>query len=150
MVFKLALAALSVSLAAGSAVAQIKPEDAIKFRQSGYTFMAWNMTRIYANVNGTYNKEEVIKAANAIQAVANSGMGALFLPGTDKGTGWEPTRAKAEFWTEREKVGQVGGAFNKEANEMAKVAATGDSCSTRTGSWCTRVPSMTAWPVRQP
>ena len=34
MVFKLALAALSVSLAAGSAVAQIKPEDAIKFRQS--------------------------------------------------------------------------------------------------------------------
>ena len=54
MVFKLALAALSVSLAAGSAVAQIKPEDAIKFRQSGYTFMAWNMTRIYANVNGTH------------------------------------------------------------------------------------------------
>ena len=131
MVFKLALAALSVSLAAGSAVAQIKPEDAIKFRQSGYTFMAWNMTRIYANVNGTYNKEEVIKAANAIQAVANSGMGALFLPGTDKGTGWEPTRAKAEFWTEREKVGQVGGAFSKEANEMAKVAATGDAAAVK-------------------
>ena len=141
MNFKLAVAMLSVSLAAGSAVAQVKPEDAIKFRQSGFTFMAWNMARIKANVDGTYNKEEVIKAANAIQAVANSGMGALFLPGTDKGTGWEPTRAKAEFWTEREKVGQVGGAFNKEANEMAKVAATGDAAAVKaqfgkTGGTC--------------
>ena len=46
--------------------------------------MAWNMVRIKTNVEGTYNKEEVIKAANAIQAIANSGMGALYLPGTDK------------------------------------------------------------------
>lgn len=128
---KLAVAMLSVALAAGSAVAQIKPENAIKYRQSGYGFMAWNMTRIYTNVNGTYNKEEVIKAANAIQAIANSGMGALFLPGTDKGTGWEPTRAKPEIWTEREKLGQVFGAFNKEANEMAKVAATGDAAAVK-------------------
>ena len=48
MNFKLAVAMLSVSLAAGSAVAQVKPEDAIKFRQSGFTFMAWNMARIKA------------------------------------------------------------------------------------------------------
>ena len=131
MQFKLAVAMLSVALAAGSAVAQIKPENAIKYRQSGYGFMAWNMTRIHTNVNGTYNKEEVIKAANAIQAIANSGMGALFLPGTDKGTGWEPTRAKPEIWTEREKLGQVFGAFNQEANEMAKVAATGDAAAVK-------------------
>ena len=56
MNFKLAVAMLSVSLAAGSAVAQVKPEDAIKFRQSGFTFMAWNMARIKANVDGTYNE----------------------------------------------------------------------------------------------
>ena len=111
MVFKLALAALSVSLAAGSAVAQIKPEDAIKFRQSGYTFMAWNMTRIYANVNGTYNKEEVIKAANAIQAVANSGMGALFVPGSEKGRGWKDTRVKAEAFTDKDGFAKVATAW---------------------------------------
>lgn len=40
MKFKLAVAMLSLSLAAGSAVAQVKPDDAIKFRQSGFTFMA--------------------------------------------------------------------------------------------------------------
>ena len=31
---------------AGTAAARVKPEDAIKWRQSGYDFMAWNMARI--------------------------------------------------------------------------------------------------------
>ena len=122
---KIIVATLAAVVAA-SAFADVKPEDAIKFRQSGYAFMAWNMQRIKANVEGQYNKDEVVKAANAIQAIANSGMGALYLPGTDKGTGWEPTRAKADIWTEKDKLGKAGMAFNKEANEMAKIAAAGD------------------------
>jgi hypothetical protein len=92
---------------------QVKPEDAIKFRQSGYGFMAWNMARIKMNVEGTYNKDEVIKAANGIQAIANSGMGALYLPGTDKGTGWEKTRAKPEVFTDKEKRGQGCNGFQQ-------------------------------------
>ena len=127
---KLLLALLSITLT-GTAAAQLKPEDAIKFRQSGYTFMAWNMGRIKANVEGQFNKEEVIKSANAIQAIANSGMGALYLPGTDKGTGWEKTRVKPAFFTDKEGVAKVAMAFNKEANEMAKVAATGDVAAIR-------------------
>lgn len=125
---KLLLALLTVTLA-GTAAAQVKVEDAIKFRQSGYAFMAWNMQRIKMNVEGTYNKEEVIKAANAIQAIANSGMGALYVPGSDKGKGWEDTRAKPGIFTDKEKVGKVATVFNKEANEMAKVAATGDAAA---------------------
>ena len=127
---KIALALVATAFA-GAALAQVKPEEAIKFRQSGYAFMAWNMARIKANVEGQYNKDEVIKAANAIQAIANSGLGALYLPGTDKGSGWEPTRAKAEILTDREGVGKVAMAFNKEANEMAKVAATGDAAAVK-------------------
>ena len=122
--------ALLATVLAGSAFAQVKPEDAIKFRQSGYGFMAWNMARIKANVEGDkYNKEEVIKAANAIQAIANSGMGALYLPGTDKGKGWEETRAKANIWTDKEKLGKAAMEFNKEANEMAKLAQAGDAAA---------------------
>ena len=131
MKFKLAVAMLSLSLAAGSAVAQVKPDDAIKFRQSGFTFMAWNMARIKANVDGTYNKDEVIKAANAIQAVANSGMGALYLPGTDKGKGWKDTRVKPELFTDKEGVGKVATNFVQQANEMAKVAAAGDAAAAK-------------------
>ncbi|MDE2440463.1 MAG: cytochrome c [Betaproteobacteria bacterium] len=115
---------------AGGAVAQVRPEDAIKYRQSGYGFMAWNMGRIKTNVEGgNYNKEEVIKAANAIQAIANSGLGALYLPGTDKGKGWEETRAKSNIWTEQEKLGKAAMAFNKEANELAKIAQVGDAAA---------------------
>lgn len=125
---KLLLALLTVTLA-GTAAAQVKTDDAIKFRQSGYGFMAWNMGRIKANVEGQYNKEEVIKAANAIQAIANSGMGALYPQGSDKGTGWEATRVKPEFFTNKEGVTKVAMAFNKEANEMAKVAASGDAAA---------------------
>lgn len=128
---KIALALLSVSLISGSAVAQVKPEDAIKWRQSGYAFMAWNMARIKGNVDGTYNKDEVIKAANAIQAIANSGMGALYLPGTDKGKGWKDTRVKAELFTDKEGVGKVATNFVQQANEMAKVAATGDAAAAK-------------------
>ena len=127
---KIILALLAVTLV-GTTSAQVKPEDAIKWRQSGYGFMAWNMARIKANVEGTYNKDEVIKAANAIQMVANSGMGALYLPGTDKGTGWEKTRAKPEIWTEKEKVGKAAMALAKEANDMVTVAAAGDAATTK-------------------
>jgi cytochrome c556 len=127
---KLLLALLAVTLT-GTATAQVKPEDAIKWRQSGYAFMAWNMARIKMNVEGSYNKDEVVKAANAIQAIANSGMGSLYLPGTDKGTGWEKTRVKPEFFSNKEGVGKVAVAFVKEANEMAKVAAAGDAAATK-------------------
>lgn len=127
---KLLLALLALALT-GFANAQVKPEEAIKFRQSGYGFMAWNMGRIKSNVEGAYNKDEVIKAANAIQAIANSGMGALYLPGTDKGTGWEKTRVKPEFFINKEGVTKVALAFGKEANEMAKVAATGDAAAVK-------------------
>lgn len=127
---KLILALLATTLA-GTAFAQVKPEDAIKYRQSGYAFMAWNMGRIKQNVEGNFNKDEVVKAANAIQAIANSGMGALYLPGTDKGKGWEDSRAKPEIWTDKEKMGKVATEFVKEANEMAKVAAGGDAAAVK-------------------
>lgn len=131
LLLSLLAAALTASLA-GTAVAQVKPEDAIKYRQGGYAFMAWNMGRIKANVEGTYNKDEVIKAANAIQAIANSGMGALYAPGTDKGTGFHETKVKPELFTDGAKVGKVAGDFTAAANDLAKVAATGDAAAVKT------------------
>lgn len=128
---KLVLALLAVAIA-GTAIAQVKPADAIKFRQSGYTFMAWNMGKLKGMLidnPASFNKEQAIAAANVIAATANSGMGALYVPGSDKGKGWEPTRVKHELFTDKEGVGKVAMAFNKEANELAKVAATGDAAA---------------------
>lgn len=117
----------------GAATAQVvgKLEDQIRWRQSAYHTMAWNMARLKANVEGTFNKEQVVQAANVIAALANSGMGALYQPGSEHGKGWKETRLKGEFFKEGEKVRELAMAFNKEANEMAKVAASGDAAAVK-------------------
>ena len=129
---KIVVATLAIGLI-GTAMGQVvgKAEDQIRWRQSAYHTMAWNMARIKANVDGTYNKDQVVEAANVIQAIANSKMGALYQPGSDKAKGWKETRLKSEFFTDKETLGKVAGAFGKEANEMAKVAAGGDAAAVK-------------------
>ncbi|BAL22397.1 cytochrome c [Azoarcus sp. KH32C] len=126
----LALAALSLAgVAAATAAAEMKTEDAIRFRQSGYTFMAWNMGKIKAQVvDGAtpYNKDQVAAAANAVAAVANSGMGALFAPGTDKGKGWKETRVKPDLFKEQDEVGKLARNLVEQANKLQQVALAGD------------------------
>lgn len=128
---KLSAIGLSLLVLSAAALAQMKPEDAIAYRQAGYKFMAWNMGNIKRNLEGEYNKDQVVAAANVIAAIANSGMGKLYLPGTDTGTGFHPTHVKPELFTDKEGVGKVGKAFNEAANEMAKVAATGDAAAVK-------------------
>lgn len=118
------LAALLATQAAHAQQAP-KPEQLIKWRQSAYQVIAWNTGRVKANVDGAYNKDDVIKAANAIAALANSGLGALYAPGTETGKGWKETAVKAELFTDK-KAGEVAASFNREANELARVAAAGD------------------------
>ena len=116
------------ALFAGTALAaSLKPEEQIKFRKAGYGFMAWNMGKIKANLEGSFNKDEVVKSAVAVAAVSNSGLGTLFGPGTDKDIGDLRPRVKPEFFQEPDKVKELAMAFNKEANELAKVAASGDA-----------------------
>jgi len=114
------------------ASAQVKPEDQIRYRQAGYSFMSWNMGKIKANLEGTYNKDQVAAAANAIAGIANSGMGALYGPGTDKAVGKVKTRVKPEFFKEGDNVGKIAREFNAAANDLAKVATTGDAAAVKT------------------
>jgi cytochrome c556 len=120
---------VSLAVASGALMAQVvgKTEDQIRWRQSAYHTMAWSMNRIKAN------KDQVVEAANVIQALANSKMGALYQAGSDHGKGWKETRVKPEFFKpeSREELGKVAGAYGKEANEMAKVAASGDAAAVK-------------------
>ena len=130
---KIAVAALAIGLSSATLAQSIgKPEDQIRWRQSVMQTLGWSMGRIKANIEGTYNKDQVIQAANTIQALANSGSGALFAPGTDKGKGWHETEVKPELFTNTAKLREVGSAYNKEANELAKVAAAGDAAAVKT------------------
>ncbi|MDR1350638.1 MAG: cytochrome c [Zoogloeaceae bacterium] len=131
----LALAALTISASAlNVAYAQqaLKPEQAIKYRQAAYSYISWNMGRIKANTEGAnYNKSEVILAANTISAIANSGMGALYIPGSDKDVGSVKTSVKPEFFTNPQEVARLAQNFTKEAAELAKVAASGDAAAVK-------------------
>lgn len=133
------LIALSAGLVFGSGIAhaQMKPEDAIKFRQSGYSFMAWNMGKIKGQVDGPadkFDKDLVNNAALAIKGVANSGMGALFLPGTDMKSTTIKTRALPEIFdpAKKEELGKAAKNFVMQANKLAEVAAGGDAAAVKT------------------
>lgn len=130
--FKTLVAGIALTALAGAASAQVvgKMEDQIRWRQSAYHTMAWSMARIKANVEGQYNKDQVAEAANVIQAIANSKMGALYQPGSDKGKGWKETRLKSEFFGSKD-LGQIAQNFGAAANEMAKVAAGGDAAAVK-------------------
>jgi len=135
IVVRAAFAVLAVALAGGAAAQQLKPEDQIKFRKAGYSFMAWNMGKIKAQVvegSVPYNKDQVAAAANAIAGVANSGLGALFGPGTEQAVADQKTRVKPEFFRNPDEVRKLAVDFNGNANELAKVAASGDQAAIKT------------------
>lgn len=119
--------AMDALAATATAIAQQapKPEQLIKWRQSAYQVIAWNAGRVKANVDGQYNKDDVIKAANTIAAIANSGLGALYAPGTETGKGWRETNVKPELFSDA-KAGELAGNFSRESSELARVAALGD------------------------
>lgn len=131
-IYKSLVAGIALTAITGATFAQVvgKTEDQIRWRQSAYHTMAWSMARIKANVEGQYNKDQVAEAANVIQALANSKMGALYQAGSDKGKGWKETRLKSEFFGSPD-LGQIAGNFGAAANEMAKVAAGGDAAAVK-------------------
>lgn len=132
IVSAIAVATLGMAVSASAQVVGNK-ESQIRWRQSAYQTMMWSMIRIKANLEGTYNKDQVIQAANTIQAIATSGMGTLFQPDTNTGKGWRETNIKPEFFKPESKddIGRLAGAYIKEAKEMATVAATGDAAAVK-------------------
>ncbi len=119
-------------LASTAAQAQLKPEEQVEIRQAGYQFMAWNMGKIKAQVidgKEPYDQAKVAAAANAIAAIANSGMGALYSPDTTTAQLGKQTRLKPEFFDNLEEAGRIGGEFVKNANQLASVAAGNDQAA---------------------
>jgi cytochrome c556 len=116
---------LSASLGAAAQTAP-KPESLIKWRQSAYQVIAWNSGRIKTALTGQFAPQEVQSAANALAAVANSGLAGLFAPGTEHGKGWRETTARNEVFSDAGKFRTLTEEFAREANTLARVAAAGD------------------------
>jgi len=128
------LLAAAIALAgAGTAFAQQapKPETLIKWRQSAFQVVAWNSGRIKANLDGEYNKDQVIKSADVIAAIAGSGLGSLFPAGTETGKGWHDTTVKADLFANPAKVAQRSADFAREANELLRIASSSDAAAVK-------------------
>jgi cytochrome c556 len=127
----LAALAAAVLLPQTGALAQQAPksEALIKWRQSAFQVVAWNSGRIKSSLEGTYNKEQVLKSANVIAALANSGLGSLFAPGTEAGKGWHDTTAKAEVFANGARFGELGGEFARESTELVRVVGSGSDAA---------------------
>jgi cytochrome c556 len=121
------LAFLIAAACAGTALAQQapKPENLIRWRQSAFQVVAWNSGRIKASLDAGYNKDQVLRSANAIAAIANSGLGSLFAQGTESGKGWHDTTAKPELFANGAKFAELGGEFGKESSELVRVVSSG-------------------------
>src|SRR5512137_1559256 len=128
-IIKILAIVVCLTFTAGAAFAQLHPEIMIKMRKAGYDFSSWNMAKIRGMVEynpASFKKDQVIAAANVIAAIANSGMGALFGPGTDKDVDGQKTSVKPEFFQEQDNVKKLALANIKEANQLQKVARSGD------------------------
>jgi cytochrome c556 len=104
-------------------------EDQIKIRQSAYSLMGWNTTKIKSQIIDhpeTYNKDQVIAATEVIFAIANSGLLDLYGAGTHQGTGWKSTRLKLDYFQKQEEVKEIDARLVKASIELKTSANLGD------------------------
>ncbi|HEV7609434.1 MAG TPA: cytochrome c [Steroidobacteraceae bacterium] len=104
-----------------------RPEALIKWRQSAFQVIAWNSGRLKSALAGSHDSQEIQSAATALAAVANSGLDALFAPGTADGKGWRETAARDEVFADSEKFRALTADFAREANTLARLAASSDT-----------------------
>jgi cytochrome c556 len=126
---KILAVVIFLTLGAGAVFAQMLPETMIRMRKAGYDFSAWNMSKIRGMVEyspASFKKDQVVAAANAVAAIANSGMSELYAPGTEKDVGGQKTNVKPELFQERDKVKKLELTYIKEANNLQRVARGGD------------------------
>jgi cytochrome c556 len=120
----IAVPTVIAALTAGSALAQAKPEDVIKYRQGVYKVMGWNMGPMAAMVKGEkpYDKDAFARNAANLEYVSKLALEG-FAPGSDKGA---DTKAKPEVWTKMDDFKAKMTKMNEETTKLAAVAKTGN------------------------
>ena len=118
------------AFAALPALAQFsKPEDAIKYRQSAYTIMGAQMSRIFTELKSPKPDVAAIQLSANIVDFVSQLPGEGFIPGSEKG-GNPPTRAKPEVFTDP-KLREYGREMRQEVVKLNEVAKSGDVAAIR-------------------
>ena len=111
------------SLLAGSALAQVKPEDAIKYRKGVYAVMGWNFGPMAAMAKGDrpYDAAAFARHAEIVAYMSKLPLEG-FVPGSENGE----TKAKPEIWLDMDDFKAKLEKMQAEAAKLAEVAKGGD------------------------
>ena len=116
-------AAAGMAMAGGMALAQQKPEEAIKYRQSALFILGQNFGPLAAMAQGKIPYDKDVAARNATIAEFVSKLPwDRFSPGTDQGN----TKAKPEIWLNLEDFRAKADKMQTEVARLAQVTKSGD------------------------
>ncbi len=120
---QLAVLTTIFALTTNVVMAQVKPEDAIKYRKSVYTVIGWNFTPMAAMVKGEkpYDKDAFARHAAIVEQMSKLPLEG-FTPGSDKGD----TKTKPEVWSKMDDFKAKMEKMQAETSKLAVLAKTGD------------------------
>jgi len=127
---RLLITAVLLAVAVPASAQFSKPEDAIRYRQSGYVIMGHHMGRIFNQLKAEKPDIAAIQRSAAIVDFVSQLPGEGYVPGSEKG-GNPATRAKPEIFTDP-KVRDIGRAMRQEVAKLVDVSKTGDVAAIRT------------------
>ncbi len=118
------LGAVAASISATAA--DVKPEDAIQYRQSVFNVIKWNFSPIGAMVKGEkpFDATAVARHAEFLEMLSQLPLEG-FTPGSDKGD----TEAKADIWTDWSDFKTKMSNFQEQAAKLAQVAKSGNEAA---------------------
>jgi cytochrome c556 len=118
-----AIIGTSTLLASGSAAAQAKPEDVIKYRKALMVMQANSLRPLAGMVKGQrpYDKDIAIRNAAMLELTGKMLMETV-AAGSDKGA---ETRAKSEIWSDAAGFKKASDNFTAEGTKLSEAAKTG-------------------------
>ena len=106
-----------------AAFAQVKPEDALKYRKSAYNVLLWNWMPLANTVRG---KTPYVKADFERYSARVAHIAPMLLEGFPVGSGVGKTESKPEIWTNWTDFQAKMKAFETESTALATLAKGGD------------------------
>jgi cytochrome c556 len=131
---------LAAAGASSLALAQMKPEDAIRARQSIMRVIALNFGPVAAMAQGKipFNKEVFTTNALRLQSVWQMNPAHYFLPGTDKPVPGSMiagfTHAKADIWSDSAKFKKTAEHATEAIDKLAQAARSGDESAMKSAA----------------
>ena len=124
VVFQFGLSAVLLALATQAGAQFQKPEDAIRYRQSGKFVLGQHFRHVAEMANGKtpFNPALAVEHMAVVQALSTLPWPA-FAAGTDKGA---PHRAKPQVWTEPARFKELSDQMVEEVGKLRQVAQQGN------------------------